>query len=308
MTLYTIVGDPHAKPDNLDKINALFDIVEHMGNPTIFLGDTLDTKEVIRGKCLNTIYNRVKNSDLFFIFIIGNHCYFNLECKEHSLEVLKTLKNVLIVDELTYYKNMWFAPYTHDADQFKEWVKQAGQQVLFCHAEIQGFDYGTGLISKEGVEAKDLSNVKKVISGHYHKYQKLSNITYLGTPFSHSFGESNQTKYIGVFDSETQELELIETPFPQHRTIEWNLPNGGVQAYCEGDYVRIILKGTQEEINAVPRHDGVKYIEQPTNLAQTSSVISETDSPEVQFVNWGTDIKGYSDELLTLGLEILTDV
>lgn len=305
--MYTIIGDPHAKPDNLDKINTLFDMVEDLGNPAIFLGDTLDTKELIRGKCLNTIYRRVSTSKLHFTFIIGNHCWFNLECKEHSLETLKALKNVTIIDKPTELDGLLFLPYTHDLSQFKTWLKTAKGKTVFCHADISGFDYGNGLISEEGLELSDFKDVRKVISGHYHKHQNVGVVTYLGTPFSHSFGESNQDKYIGLYDPSEGVLELLPTPFPRHITIELDCAKYTGHHYNGVDIHRVILKGTQEQIDRVKREDGVKYIEQPSNSGK-ESIISEIDTPEVQFSKWATDIKGYSRDVLDLGLEVLKHV
>ena len=46
---YIVVGDPHCTHKSLDKIDKLFDIVEERPEETIiWLGDFLDTKEVIR--------------------------------------------------------------------------------------------------------------------------------------------------------------------------------------------------------------------------------------------------------------------
>lgn len=304
--IYTVIGDPHAKPDNLDKINTLFDMVEDLGHPTIWLGDLLDTKELVRGKCLNTYLKRFSESKLQHYVLVGNHDWFNLECKEHSLEALKVLKNVKVIDDLQYVEPFWLAPYNKDVAQLKEWVKLAGGQTLFCHADIQSFDYGNGHISTEGLSPSDFKKVQ-VISGHYHAYQKKGNITYLGTPFSHSFGESNQTKYIGVWDSKTKEMELIETPFPIHATVIVNLTEKWSNGLNMNNINRVVLRGTQEEIDKHPRMDGIKYIEEPTTEAKVS-VINETDSPEVQFVKWAQEIKGYSDDLTSLGLEILDNV
>lgn len=304
--LLTIVGDPHAKPDNLDKINTLFDMIEDLGNECVILGDLLDTKEVVRGKCLNTYIRRFKQSKLKFWVLVGNHDWFNLECKEHALEVLKELSNVTVVDKCLRYQNLDFIAYYKDQNVLKEYMKIGSGKTLFCHADIKSFDYGNGLISEEGLDAKDFSGYKRVISGHYHKYQKQGNITYLGTPFSHSFGETNQDKYIGVYDTKTDELELLPTPFPKHMTYELDASQ---KKFVEerGDIVRVILKGTQEQIDKYQKQEGVKYIERPDALVK-SSVINEAETPQVQFSKWGKTIKGYSDELVEKGLEILRNV
>jgi hypothetical protein len=307
VSAYTVIGDPHAKPNNLDKINTLFDIVEDLGLPTIWLGDLLDTKEVVRGKCLNTYIRRFRESKLQHYVLVGNHDWFNLDCKEHSLEPLKALPNVRVVDDffiLDKGQTVLLA-YKHNQDLLKAHFSNYKGKTVFCHADIRGFDYGNGLVSTDGLELADVDGVN-VISGHYHKFQEIGNVTYLGTPFSHSFGESNQDKYIAIFRP-GQKLELIETPFPKHVTLELDCSKYDGHEAPQDDYMRVILRGTQEEIDRVMRFDEVKYIEQPTAAAKAAT-INESESPEVQFSKWAKDIKGYSDEILKLGLEVLSDV
>lgn len=307
--LLTVVGDPHAKPTNLEKINTLFDMVEDLGNTTVWLGDMLDTKELVRGSCLNTWLTRFKNSKLRHYVLVGNHDWFNLECKAHSLEPLKELPNVVVVDKPMQHGSYVFLPYTHDQQLFRQWLKDFNYEGLvhFCHADIEGFDYGNGLLSEEGLDVGDFKRLRRVISGHYHKYQELGKIIYLGTPFSHSFGESNQDKFIGLYDVHKDALELIPTPFPRHITIELDCALYTGHHYNEVDFHRVILRGTQEEIDRVTREPNVKYIEEPTTVVKSSS-INETESPEVQFVKWAKDIKGYSEDVVELGLELIHDV
>lgn len=307
MTKYTIVGDPHAKPSNLDKIDRLFDLVEDIGNPVIWLGDLLDTKEVIRGNCLNLYHERLSNSDLDHTILVGNHDWFNLDCKDHSLKTLSLLANVEVIDRPVYNDEFTLLPYCHDPEMLRNWLSKARKNTVIGHLDICGFDFGNGLISSEGLKIEDLKLFQRVISGHYHKYQQIKNVTYIGTPFSHSFGESDQDKVIAVYDVDDDTLELLPTPFPRHRTIELDCSKHYSHWYNDTDYFRVILKGTQEEIDQIPRMENVKYVEQPTNLVK-SSTIEETQSPEVQFVKWAKDIKGFSEDVVALGLEILENV
>lgn len=305
--LYTIVGDPHAKPDNLDKINQLFDIIEDLGNTCIFLGDLLDTKELVRGKCLNTYIRRMSESKLNFYVLVGNHDWFNLDCQEHALECLKSLQNVTVVDKLLCLGNLAFLPYMKEVPL--EWLlnKTSKCNTLIAHLDIKGFDYGTGYISDEGLEFSSLGGFNKVISGHYHKFQEQGNLTYLGTPFSHSFGESNQKKYIGIFDSKTLTLELLKTPFPQHVTIEVNTEKVEELEINEIDYYRVVLKGSAESIAKYEKLPGVKYIENPSLLAKKENSISELQSPELQFKKW-SEYRKLDKDTEALGLEVLKDV
>ncbi len=306
----TLIGDPHIKHENLDKIDTLFDIVEELGNDVIVLGDTLDSKEIIRGKSLNMVFNRVSRSKLHWTFLIGNHCLFNLHTTEHSLQTLKALSNVTIVDEPLKIDNTVYFPYCHDYEQVRTWIKDSPQDsVLFAHIDVFGCDYGNGVKSDRGLQIEELSRFKQVISGHYHSFQTLKNITYLGTPFSHSFGETDQTKYIGIWDIETNKLELIETNFPQHKTyeIDCDSENKSELITNEKNYNRVILKGNSRNIAKYVRKQGIKYIEKIINSDKIVEV-SETLTHEQQFVKWAEKIKKYDKNLIDMGLEILKDV
>tara|TARA_R110000868_G_C10973188_1_gene771541 strand:+ start:77162 stop:78124 length:963 start_codon:yes stop_codon:yes gene_type:complete len=316
MSKLTTVGDPHVKNKNLEQTDELFNFIETQGNDVLITGDVFDTKEVIRGKCLNFVYNRILNSKLHYTILVGNHDYFNLECEDHALQVFKDLPNVTIVDEVIEMSpNIYAIPYVHDLDKLKAMLAEIPEgAVLFGHLDVVTFDYGNGYLSEAGLLLEDLKKFKKVISGHYHKYQEKGNLTYIGTPFSHSFGESNQEKYIGVFDSQTNNLELIKTPFPQHLTIDVNCDdyvnnNVRVDVAPSINHTRIILNGTSENIMKyranIPLPDNSKIIERPTDEFMNGVSIDETADNLVKFKEWATEIKGLDPDTLHLGVQIL---
>ena len=310
MSLYTIIGDPHAKPDNLDKIDQLFDKIEELGNDCIILGDLLDTKEVVRGKCLNKYIERIKQSTHKFYLLVGNHDWFNLSCEAHSLEPLKLLDNVVVVDNPLETQDFIAIPYMHDKEKLSQIVATfvTKKKPLFCHVDMMNFDYGNGFISEHGLTVKDFKGYPMVISGHYHKAQSEENFTYLGTPFSHSFGESNQEKYIGVYDSDNNHLDLFETNFPKHITVEIEAAVDVRTNLNPNDYNRVIIKGNKEDIARVPRISGIKYIERLTRASNSGIVIGEGLTPMSQFELWAKEVKKFSPDLIKKGLEILKDV
>ena len=316
MSKLTIIGDPHAKPNNLDLIGSLFAKVEELGNNAVWLGDFLDTKEVVRGKCLNLIYNRLKSSKLMHVILTGNHDYFNLECQDHSLQLLKELPNVKIVDELVIKEGLAFIPYIHDQKKLKETIKQIPKDtILFGHLELKGFDFGNGYICDKGITSGSFTKFKRVISGHFHKFQQKGNLTYLGTPFSHSFGESNQEKFLGVYNVETDNLELIPSEFPRHITLEIDCSENEPEFHLEGpdDYVRVILKGDQEDIDIYKAREiewlnTTKVIERPTDQFKKGVQIEETLDNKVKFNTWAKDIRGLDEKTIQLGIDILEKV
>lgn len=316
---YTIIGDPHITHKSLDRAGQLFELVEAIGLPAIWLGDLLDTKEVIRGKCLNAAIEYFRTSKLKHIVLIGNHDWFNLECLAHSLEALKLLLNVVVIDKPTQIDDLTLLPYIHDKDILSQELANFCDEnrTLIAHLEITNFDFGNGHLCPGGLPLSALSGFKRVISGHFHKFQKSENLTYLGTPFSHTFGESNQTKYIGMLDTDTNELKLAETPFPKHITLEFNcddLEDDSIvwdysQLKDPNNFYRIILTGRQDNLDRFPRdlfeNLNVKYISRPSDDAVNDVSIDETVSNEAQFSKWATEIRNMDDETLKLGLAIL---
>lgn len=339
MIQWTLVGDLHAKPDNLDKVQHVFKAVESRGNRTVWLGDLLHTKEWIRGRCLNFLIDSFSRSKLQHIVLCGNHDFYNSECKEHSLESLKLLPNVLVVDRPTQVQlfkgetgltndptEKWVGllPYYHDHDAFKvalEELKRQKNPIVFMHQGITSFDYGNGYIAENEVPLAALKGIPFVVSGHFHKYQVQENLCYLGTPFSQDFGESNQTKYIGEMSFELNPdnslacaSQLIELGLPRHVTLTLNCDDNVIETdeeYRPQDYVRVILTGSEEAVKRFDRSQfpNFKYIERPMIVDQLGpSVISETDSNDVKFQKWGSQVKGLSEDVLKLGLDFLRRV
>lgn len=314
---FTIIGDPHVKPTNLDLFKELTEKVELFGNSAIWLGDLLDTKELIRGRCLNAWFEYFATSKLKHVVLVGNHDWFNLECNEHSLNILKTLPNVDVIDTPTYLPTgLGFIPYMHDMDLLKKALRKMPKNtILFGHLEINNFDYGTGIMCTNGLTPTSLKKFKKVISGHFHKYANYKNIMYLGTPFSHSFGESNQTKYLAtltISEEGNPNISLIETTFPRHITVELDCDSKEFPDFIRniraGDLVRVILKGAKSSIAAFRREDYANYkiiwIERPSDEAEFSD-IADTLSNEKQFELWAKTSGKLDSSTIELGLQIL---
>jgi hypothetical protein len=321
MSKWTVSGDPHADNNNIEKIGTLFDIWEDIGNDVLILGDLLDTKEIIRGKIFNYVRRRLKESKLKFYIMVGNHDWFNLDCKEHSLESFKDLPNVTIIDHPTMIGKILLVPYYDDLQEFRAAINDpefSDAEVLFMHQGIVGFDYGNGHMADGNghgeLEFAATVRFRKVYSGHFHKFAEQGNLMFLGTPFTQDFGETDQIKYLGVFDTKDFEMDLVETPFPRHRTFDFELtddPRVDVQRCGQlnfRDHWRANLIGTEAQIlafdqSALPQ---IKFLEDPTDSDQVENPnIKDTDSNEQKFLVWAKEIKGLDDVTIQEGLELL---
>lgn len=318
---YTVIGDPHSTPKSRTKILSLFEIIEQEGLPTIWLGDLLDTKEVVRSKCLNDYFDYLKSSKLHHIILVGNHDYHNLECEDHSLKVLGSLPNVTLVDKPTVIGDMTLISYIHDKAKIKELLKTIDTRVLVGHLDIIGFDYGNGFMSEDGLKATDFKKFDLVLSGHYHKYQKNKNITYLGTPFSHSFGEANQDKFIGTLNISKDSVNLELTPtdifFQKHLSLD--IPVDGstnpttriykfIQEHGSMHHYKFRLKGKPELIDAIDKSQFANYsIKWETEHINEAIVINISESLDniTQFKQWASESKNLDPETIKLGTSIL---
>ena len=311
---YLIVGDLHLKKDNLDKSSNLFKIIEEKNLPVIWLGDQLDTKEIVRSTCLNLLYRYLKRSKLQHIMLVGNHDWHNLECEDHSLKPLESLNNVVIVDKPTQINGMYFLPYYHDLNKFDKAVKAGKSKILFIHQGLNGFDFGNGYIEENGYELDNIKNrYELIISGHFHKPQISKKFSYLGTPFSHNFGESNQDKFLGVLNVDELKLDLVKLDFPKHITKEVNVSmyKEFIRHISAKDHWRIFLCGTEKELLSVDKTDfpaHVRIIEKETDTKDSKeALVKESDSNSVKFEKWAKEVKQLDKEVIKLGLDLLGD-
>lgn len=314
---WTVVGDPHVTHKSLDRAQKLFSVVERQGKSVIWTGDLLDTKEVIRGKCLNAFFEYFKSSKLNHVILVGNHDWFNLECKDHSLKTLSALPNVVVIDKPTVMGNITYIPYIHDLGLLKAELLKVATPYCVAHLDVANFDYGNGQLCEKGVTLKDFAHIKLLVSGHFHKFQAKENLVYIGSPFSHSFGESDQTKYLGYWDDLSGTLSTFETELPKHKTLQLFLddlqPLEDLDIFFElnsENFVRCILHGSQAQIASFPRDRfsefSIKWVPRPTETGMNNKIVLEEGVDNIQqFVKWAREIKKLDESTLERGLLIL---
>lgn len=310
-----LVGDIQLQKSNLIIASELFKLVESYNLPVVWLGDILERRGLIEAKCLNAFFTYLASSKQTHYIVIGNHCLLNLYTAEHSLESLKAIPNVNIYDKPGQLGNMLFMPYYRDADKFLEdmrlWLTRLPKNpILLCHQGIKEFTIGSGYTENEAIGLSDVQEFSLVVAGHYHTPKDMANVCYLGSPFSHSFGESNEHKRLGILNTEAAQIEFIPLDiFPKHITINLDLNNMLEKIdYNPRDFVRVIATGTQkqiEEFRLKYMFSGVKWIFKPTD--QKTTTISETLSNEQKWVKWAKEVKKLDDTYIQLGLDLLHD-
>lgn len=321
---YLICGDVQCQTSNLAKVRQLLHQIEQHALPTVFLGDLLEKRGLIEANCINVLYKYFSTSKLQHTLIVGNHCLLSVHSEETALEPLKALENVTVVDEPTYlpighpYSEILMVPYYRNPQKFLAAINDPSNTpkptVLICHQGVKEFTLGSGYTEDDAVPMSALKQFKLVLAGHYHTPQAKGNVVYLGSPFSHSFGESNENKRLAVFDTETLDLEFSPTEFPQHWTHEFDLTLGLNDLYNQyleeltpDNYHRVIVTGTEAQIKKFQKSSlilpHVKYIYRP--VGGGNAVISENLTNTDKWVKWAKEIKNLDQDTINIGLELL---
>lgn len=274
---YLVVGDLHFKRTNLDLMRLLEAellqlIRTHQPDQVVLLGDTLDTHERVHllalaaanrflsqvGQLAPTIllignHDRVNNSD----FQSGIHPFVGVTSPGTAVTAVKVIERaeILTLDGV----RVAYVPYVppgrfREALQTAGWTSDGPQpQLCFAHQEFRGAADGAHVS-----EAGDVCDYSfPIYSGHYHGYQRLPGVVYVGTPIQHRYGESpdNAVMLLTVTDDQIDEIRLPISSVPKRWTLSWTLTE--LEAYRLGQLslpsglVRVDLSVPEDQAKAL---------------------------------------------------------
>jgi DNA repair exonuclease SbcCD nuclease subunit len=204
------------------------------GLPLVIAGDLNDTKAIIRAECLNRILDELSRAQTRVYVLVGNHDRINEKAEAHSLEFLKQVPGVEVIDEPTEVSELsaYLIPYQHDTEHLRAILAEipAGS-TLIMHQGIRGAFMGEYVVDKSSIEPEALAPFR-VISGHYHRAQtiitdgkkhdmdfQVGTFTYIGTPYSITHAEANDgPKGFRIMREKT--LSLIPCGLRKHVKIQ----------------------------------------------------------------------------------------
>ena len=193
---FVAISDIHFNVNNLElatyALNAAINKAEYLKVTLVIAGDLLDTKAIIRGEVANRLIKILEYHSLLPIFILpGNHDLINEKGDENSLNFLNNVASVLVVSKPELYHSIYFIPYQNTNEKFKAALcKTPKNCIVVCHQGVQGAFMGDYVQDKSSVSIEELGSTP-IISGHYHRHQTIGPLTYIGSPFTHTFGEAN---------------------------------------------------------------------------------------------------------------------
>lgn len=229
-----LISDIHFNMNNLELASKVMrqaiQYAERHRLPLVVAGDLHDTKAMMRGECVNAMIDIFSGAACDVTVIPGNHDRINEKAKQHALNFLEPYVT-LIEDPKEYELNTWFIPYQHDSDEMLRYLEQlpTGATVI-CHQGVQDANMGHYIQDRSALPTQAFKRFR-TIGGHYHQRQNIQCakevgqgmvglFTYLGSPYSQSFGEATQGEkgFSVLYDDGS--LELISTYLRRHIVLE----------------------------------------------------------------------------------------
>jgi DNA repair exonuclease SbcCD nuclease subunit len=231
-----VTGDIHFTTQSLELASAatlqMIKKAAELSVPVIFNGDTLDGKAIIRAECANRLIDLISKSNVEFVVNVGNHDLCHQRSGEHSLNFLKPYCRV--VDSVQFVESIgsYVVPYQNETQDLLNALRSVEKNSkVFLHQGVQSAYLGHYTRDTSSVTKEQLS-AYRVIGSHYHRRQDIKcgkieagNVglfSYLGSPYSQSFGEASDGEkgFSVLYDDGS--LELVPTNLRRHIVIETN--------------------------------------------------------------------------------------
>lgn len=193
--LFVAISDIHFNLNTLDvasfALSGALKRAQALNIPLVIAGDLNDSKDIIRAKVANRLITVLEGATVPIYILEGNHDRIHEKASEHGLNYLRPYATIIDTPEVHF--GVGFIPYQSDSEGFKDKVNSLNLKsgsLLVVHQGFLGAFMGDYVQDKTSV-SPDVVKKLKVFSGHYHKHQTLGSVTYIGSPYTITFGEAN---------------------------------------------------------------------------------------------------------------------
>lgn len=248
------------------------DKANELGVQLVVAGDLHDTKSFHRAECQEAMLATFEECRIEPLILVGNHCRRNERSPEHALHFLQSAATI-IDRPCTWDRGRFRAtliPYQHNAEDFHTAINQ-GNPLVICHQGLIGAEMGHYVQDKSAVYKEDVTDYR-VISGHYHRRQDIKCgrprkgavglFSYIGNPYTLTFGEAKDPKKGFQILMEDGTLEFVPTNLRKHIVLEmtveelehpdlWKVVGG--PCYSVPDLLWLKLKGSRSQLAAISK-------------------------------------------------------
>lgn len=181
--------------DCLSFVKWFIDTARAEGCETCFmLGDWHNNRAAINIVTLNYSLTALELLGKAFdrvIFIPGNHdLYYRDKRDIQSAEWAKHIPNIQIVNDFLEEDDVSIVPWLVGEDH--KHIHKINAKYMFGHFELPHFYMNAMVQMPEhgDLRKEHFSHIDYVFSGHFHKRQNNSNITYVGNAFPHNYADA----------------------------------------------------------------------------------------------------------------------
>ena len=315
--LCVLISDIHF---NINTLNLAYEVTKQavykaneLKIPLIIAGDLHDTKANIRAECIDKMIEIFSECNEVIYFIRGNHDSINEKSKEHALSFLRNYGIVVKDNAKINIKNksLYLLPYEHDTERLKNFLKTIPKgSTLIMHQGVKSADAGDYIQDKSAIEIDFLKDFR-CISGHYHNRQTIEkSFSYLGNPYTLTFGEANDNKKGFSILKEDGSLEFVPTNLREHYIFKCEFYDNDTYEITgkkplinvtNKDLVRCLFKAKKSILQTLTKEKmyDILGLSPQTFLKPEFEQIPELDS-EIKL-----DISKTNDELLDLVIDDL---
>jgi hypothetical protein len=271
--LAVVIGDLHFSPQTLELASAALlsarEMALELGVPLVINGDTLDTKVVMRGECVNRLIAILSPAGGPETYVnVGNHDLFNEKSAEHVLNFLRPYVHVVqnSVQVNTKKGRFHIISYMHDSKVLAHYLsEQRKPQILVMHQGVQTAFMGHYVQDKASLPPEAFDGFI-VVGSHYHRRQtikcgKKGRFTYIGNPYTLSFGEAQDgPKGFAILNTDGS-LDFVDFPLRKHVVLNrehWDW--GPCKEYNNGDLVWAKITGPESELPKFVKKEFAKAV------------------------------------------------
>lgn len=252
--LAVCISDIHYSLNTLvDADTALFTAIDEAHSlevPLIIAGDLHDTKAMLRGECVNQLVSTMEKArklGVEVILIPGNHDKLNEKAEDDALHFLDAYCQ--IIREPQIYKGLEFVPYEHNPQVLSKYLKGLPEgSIVIMHQGLIGADMGHYAQDPSAVSPEDVAHLR-VISGHYHKAQDIDNFSYLGNPYTLTFGEAEHPPkgFAVLYSDGTLERKTLD--LRRHVVVDMDISEVNKEVTASPDNLHWIkIRGPKSEL------------------------------------------------------------
>lgn len=262
---------------------------EYLGVPLIIAGDLHDTKSLVHGQVENRLIEILSQARTRVLILVGNHDLLNEKSSENGLNYLNPYAE--IINGFTFLTSkVLLIPYQSLAGNYFAVIESANivspVEIIICHQGFMGAQMGDYIQDKTSIDP-ELVKDYTVISGHYHRHQTLGTVTYIGSPYTITYGEANDgPKGFLVLNEDgsfSREILNLRKHIISNRDMQ--TANDPVEGYNEGDLVWLKLSGPKVELDQLNKTElGLKLFGH-SNFKLDLIPIEENNQKQVKIVS-----------------------